>query len=99
MRWEADITLNRFAPAIGFDPIICADDVTEPKPMPEGLLKIASAAPEKRLLYFGDVVDDARAAKAAAVPFVGVGEQKALLKQEGAVAVIDDINQIEELVA
>jgi HAD superfamily hydrolase (TIGR01548 family) len=99
MRWEADITLDRFAQAIRFDPIICADDVAEPKPMPEGLLKIASAAPGKRLLYFGDVVDDARAARAAAVPFVGVGEQKALLKQEGAVAVIDDINQIEELVA
>ncbi len=99
MRWEADITLGRFAQSIRFDPIICADNVTEPKPLPEGLLKIASAAPGKRLLYFGDVVDDARAAKAAAVPFVGVGEQGAQLRQEGAIAAIDDINQIEELLA
>lgn len=97
MRWEADITLGRFAQSIRFDPIICADDVTEPKPLPEGLLKIASATPGKRLLYFGDVVDDARAAKAAAVPFVGVGEQKAQLIEEGAIAAIDDINQVEEL--
>jgi HAD superfamily hydrolase (TIGR01548 family) len=99
MRWEADITLARFAQAIRFDPIICADDVTEPKPFPEGLLKIANAAPGKRLLYFGDVVDDARAAKAAAIPFVGVGEQSAQLRQEGAIAAVDDINQIEELLS
>jgi HAD superfamily hydrolase (TIGR01548 family) len=99
MRWEADITLARFAQAIRFDPIICADDVTEPKPFPEGLLKIANAAPSKRLLYFGDVVDDARAAKAAAIPFVGVGEQSAQLRQEGAIAAVDDINQIEELLS
>jgi HAD superfamily hydrolase (TIGR01548 family) len=99
MRWEADITLARFAQTVHFHPIICADDVIEPKPFPEGLLKIATAAPGKRLMYFGDVIDDARAAKAAAIPFVGVGEQSAQLRQEGAIAAVDDINQIEELLA
>ena len=38
LRYEADITLRRFAPCVKFDPMICADDVTAAKPAPEGLL-------------------------------------------------------------
>jgi HAD superfamily phosphatase len=32
LRYEADITLRRFANGVRFDPIICADDVTTSKP-------------------------------------------------------------------
>jgi phosphoglycolate phosphatase-like HAD superfamily hydrolase len=54
----------------------------------------------------GDTVDDARSAQAARVPFVGVStphnprhaEIAAILKQHAALAVIDDINQLEPLV-
>jgi HAD superfamily hydrolase (TIGR01548 family) len=97
LRYEVDITLNRFGRGLRFDPIVCAEDVVEPKPSPEGLLAIAKHFSGRRLLYFGDVVDDARAARAAGVPFIGVGAQGAQLRNEGAIAIIDDINQIEDV--
>jgi HAD superfamily phosphatase len=107
MQWEAAITLQRFAGDLGFQHVMCADDVTCAKPHPEGLLKIGERNPGKSLLYFGDVVDDARSARAANVPFVGVVEARrsrrdeaiAQLKDEGALAVIENINQIEEVLA
>jgi HAD superfamily phosphatase len=107
MQWEAAITLKRFASQVHFDPLICADDVTRPKPEPEGLVTIRERNPGKRLLYFGDVVDDARSARAAEVPFVGVVEARRphrehavqQLQGEGAVAIIEDINQIEKVLA
>lgn len=107
MRWEAAITLKRFAPDLSFTPLMCADDVTCVKPHPEGLMKIAERHPGERLLYFGDVVDDARASRAAGVPFVGVVEARrpnrdeaiAQLNGEAAVAIIENINQIEGVLA
>lgn len=106
-RYELDITIGRFAPAIAFDPIICAEDVRVGKPDPDGLLRIRERNPGKRLLYFGDVIDDARSARAAEVPFVGVvaaGHPRratvlAQFEEEGAVAVIENINQIEDVLA
>jgi HAD superfamily phosphatase len=106
MRWEADITLNRFAAAIPFDPMICAEDVEMPKPAPDGLLRIAKTNPGLPMFYFGDVIDDARASRSASVPFVGVvaahharrDEVLAQFGEQGAVAVIENINQIGEVV-
>ena len=51
--------------------------------------------------------DDARSAKAAGVPFIGIvaltsarrEELCSLLKAEGAKAVLDDINQLESVLA
>jgi HAD superfamily hydrolase (TIGR01548 family) len=101
LRYEADITLNRSAPNLHFEPIVCAEDVLLGKPDPEGLLKIAAANPGKRLLYFGDIVDDARASRSAGVPFVGVAAKNdeviRLFREEQAVAIIDDINDAEVL--
>lgn len=107
MRYEVDITLQRYAALIPFDPIICADDVISSKPDPEGLLKIAKLNPEKHMLYLGDVVDDARSARAAGVPFIGVvarhhsrrDEVVELFRAEKAVAIIDDVNQLESVLA
>lgn len=102
MHYEVDITLGRFAPTIKFDPIICAEDVTNGKPAPDGLHNICEQNPGVQLLYFGDVVDDARSAKAAGVPFVGVthrDDTAELLRQEGAIAVLKDINQIGTVLA
>jgi phosphoglycolate phosphatase-like HAD superfamily hydrolase len=50
--------------------------------------------------YVGDTVDDARASKAAGIPFIGIAARLnpryedlvRLLREEGAVAVLDDIN-------
>ncbi len=106
-RQEAEITLARFARHVPFDPVIADEDVVRSKPAPDGLLKIAAAAPGARLCYLGDTVDDARAARDAAVAFLGVAapanprreELRRLLLAEGALAVIEDINQLEGLLA
>jgi HAD superfamily hydrolase (TIGR01548 family) len=102
LRWEADLTLRRFAPLV-FDPVIGIDDVERGKPDPEGLLKICRSTKHGKCWYVGDTVDDARASKAAGVPFVGIAasanprysELVRLLQAEGAVAVLDDINGLE----
>ena len=102
-KWEADLTLNRFARDIRFDPAIYADDVKKLKPAPEGLLRIKELKPGQTVWYIGDVADDARCARAAGVRFVGVAspacswhkDLKQALLDEGAEAVIDDINQLE----
>ena len=106
-RWEAELTLRRFAPALQFEPIVGAGDVPNHKPAPDGLLRIGRLAPGAELWYVGDTVDDARSAKAADVPFIGIAapgserreELCALLRQEGAQSVLDDINQLEDLLA
>jgi HAD superfamily phosphatase len=107
MRWEAQVTLDRFAPSLHFDPIVGMEDVTELKPAPEGLLKIAAASNGRKLWYIGDTVDDARSARAAAVPFIGIAsphspkraELIAVFEAENAIAILDDINQLESVLA
>jgi HAD superfamily phosphatase len=106
LRWEAHVTLNRFCPEV-FEPVVGSDDVIHTKPNPEGLLKIRESVPHARCWYVGDTVDDARASSAANVPFIGIAaranpryeELVKLLRTEGAVAVLDDINQLESAIA
>jgi HAD superfamily hydrolase (TIGR01548 family) len=106
LRYEADITLRRFAPDVAFDPIVCADDVAKDKPAPDGLLAIQRMKPGRKLTYVGDTVDDARAAGAAGVPFIGIAAQShsrraeliRLFEVHKAVAIFEDVNQIEEAV-
>jgi HAD superfamily phosphatase len=98
---EAEITLNREGLRDRFL-LISASDVECEKPAPDGLLKIAALRPGKKLLYIGDTVDDARCAKAAYVPFIGIAARQSprreelveLLRLEGAIQVIEDINEI-----
>jgi HAD superfamily hydrolase (TIGR01548 family) len=98
---EAEITLKREGVRDRFL-LVSADDVECEKPAPEGLLKIAAIHPAKKLLYIGDTVDDARCAKAAYVPFIGIAARHSsrreelvdLLRMEGAIQVIEDINEI-----
>jgi HAD superfamily hydrolase (TIGR01548 family) len=98
---EAEITLNREGLRDRFL-LVSADDVEREKPAPDGLLKIAALAPSKKLLYIGDTVDDARCARAANVPFIGIAapasprrdELLELLRLEGAIQVLGDINEI-----
>jgi HAD superfamily phosphatase len=99
--WEAEITLKREG-WWGRFLLVSSNDVAREKPAPDGLLKIASLRPGKRLLYVGDTVDDARCASAANVPFIGIAapssprhaELAALLQTEGAIRVLGDINEI-----
>ncbi len=104
LQWEAELTLRRFAPGLTFAPIVGAGDVPHHKPAPDGLLHIRKLSPGAELWYVGDTVDDARSAKAAGVPFIGIAaalserreELCALLQAEGAVAILDNINQLED---
>lgn len=104
---EAKITLGREGLQGRFAPVVTADDVLHEKPAPDGLLHIAGQKPGKRMLYLGDTVDDARSGRAAGVPFVGIAapgsprhdELAELLRAEGAIAVLDDVNQLEEVLA
>jgi HAD superfamily hydrolase (TIGR01548 family) len=98
---EAEITLKREGLRDRFL-LVSANDVECEKPAPEGLLKLAALRPSKKLLYIGDTVDDARCAKAAYVPFIGIAARHSprrtelveLLQLEGAIQVIEDINEI-----
>jgi HAD superfamily hydrolase (TIGR01548 family) len=104
-REEARMTLVRFAPHLEFDPVVGAEDVRNGKPAPDGLLAIAAIAGTGRIWYVGDTVDDARSARAAGVPFIGIAseanprrtELKSLFVAEDAVAILDDINQLESV--
>jgi len=99
-REEAEMTLRRFAPGLVFDPIVAMEDVEHPKPAPDGLLRIADAG-----FYVGDTVDDARAARAAGIPFIGIAAPSNplyldlvfLFQAERAYAIVDDINYLGEV--
>jgi len=105
LKSEAGLTLRRFQAESVFDPIIGTDDIVNGKPAPDGLLKIAALHPDRAMWYIGDTVDDARSARAAGVPFIGVaagdshrrGELLDLFSAEQATAVIEDINRLTEV--
>jgi HAD superfamily phosphatase len=110
LREEALITLRRFLPGYEFDFLIGDDDVTESKPAPQGLLKIAAAMPGAPITYIGDTVDDASAAlgarqQGAPVRFLGIAhphnprraELIEKLRAMGAEHVLEDVNQVKEV--
>ena len=80
-------------------------DVEKHKPEPEGLLQIRARGNGGKMYYVGDTVDDARCAKAAGVPFIGIAapdnprylDLVFLFQAEGAYAIVDDINYLEEV--
>ena len=102
-REEAEMTLRRSASHLSFDPLIAEEDVENGKPAPDGLRKVADLTGAGKIWYVGDTVDDARSARAAGVPFIGVAsplnprrsELISLFTAENAVAVVDDLNQLE----
>ena len=104
---EAQLTLRRFAPELVFDPIVGMYDVTRHKPEPEGLLQIVAQHGGGKAFYVGDTVDDARCARAAGVPFIGIAapdnprylDLVFLFQAEGAHAIVDDINYLQEVFA
>jgi HAD superfamily phosphatase len=106
-KWEAELTLRRFAPELTFDPIIGMDEVRNHKPAPDGLLHILKENCDCKVFYVGDTVDDARSAKDAKVPFIGITAPENpsyldlvfLFQEHGAYAIVDDINYLEEVFA
>jgi HAD superfamily phosphatase len=106
-RWEAELTLKRFAGELVFDPVVGMHEVDNHKPAPDGLLRIIRDNPGCKAFYVGDTVDDARCARAARVPFIGIAAPSNplyidlvfLFQEEGAYAIVDDINYLEEVFA
>jgi HAD superfamily phosphatase len=101
-RAEVALTLIRFVPNIEWSEIIADGEVANAKPAADGLIAIEAAHPGCTLTYFGDTIDDAQSARAAGIRFIGVGDSRSeglreLLKSEGAEAVIENINEIEEV--
>jgi HAD superfamily hydrolase (TIGR01548 family) len=102
MRSEAFLTLDRFAPGL-FSVVVGVDDVVEPKPAAEGLFKVSGSVHFRNIWYVGDSVDDARAARAARVPFIGIVAKDSphrklmaeALKSLGAQTILDDINAMD----
>jgi HAD superfamily phosphatase len=72
VRNETDYTLDRLKVRGFFRHIVTAEDVKKLKPNPEGLLTILGGRDPSHALYVGDNIDDALAAQAAGIPFVGV---------------------------
>lgn len=103
LKFEAQITLDRFCPEVSWSAIVADDMVANSKPAPDGLIDIMAAHPNLPLTYIGDTVDDARSAKSANVRFVGIAhhnqpkrdELVALLHGNGAVAVLENVNELE----
>ncbi|MCP5112942.1 MAG: HAD-IA family hydrolase [bacterium] len=107
LRNEMEITLRRFAGDIRFDPTVCTREIENTKPAPDGLLKIQGLHPGAELTYIGDTVDDMRCAHAAGVPFIGIAsadnprreELVTMFNSEGAIAVLESVNQLEGTLA
>ncbi|MEK6869696.1 MAG: HAD-IA family hydrolase, partial [Nanoarchaeota archaeon] len=101
---ETDYVLRANGIKKYFSKTVAMEDVSRRKPDPEGLLKIANGYKTKDMYYFGDMIDDMQAAKAAKMIPIGVlppqdksENMKELLARNGAQSVIDDINQIDEV--
>jgi phosphoglycolate phosphatase-like HAD superfamily hydrolase len=104
VRAETDYTLSRCRVREFFRQIVTVEDVKRPKPDAEGLLKILKGRDPTASLYIGDNIDDALAARAAGVPFLGVlprasearRQRMAQLREFGALTILDNIGELEK---
>jgi HAD superfamily phosphatase len=71
-RREFAFTFDYWPAAQHFRKVITMDDVKQIKPHPEGLHKILAGRDPATALYLGDNIDDALAARDAAVPFMAI---------------------------
>ena len=103
IRRELDYTLDRCRCRVFFHGIVSVENVKRPKPAPDGLLQILSGRDPGNALYVGDNVDDALAAQAAKMPFVGILPRRSeerrqrgtRLRELGALTILSDIKELE----
>jgi HAD superfamily phosphatase len=101
---ELKHTFDRYDAWSHFRTIVTMDDVERLKPHPDGLLRILNGRNPKSALYLGDNIDDALAAKAAGVPFLGVlprgsAARRALgakLRESGALSILHSAADVEK---
>ena len=100
---DADLAIDNFDIREFFDMCVTFDDVKNQKPDPEGLLKCMEELKSKGIVYLGDTIDDMKAAVSAGVIGIGVmpptysKKIRGLLKDNGAKAVLDNVNQLLDL--
>ena len=107
IRHELDYTLDRNTLRSYFTKIVTVENVKLPKPDPEGLLQILDGRDPQSAIYLGDNIDDAVAAKAAHVPFLGVlpyrsearRHRGATLTSLGAKTILGSVLQLESWMA
>jgi HAD superfamily phosphatase len=100
---ELDYTLERNGLRSFFKTVVTVESVKQGKPEPEGLHLILNGRDPATAIYLGDNIDDARAAQAAAVPFIGVLPYRSearrhrapSLKQLGARTILGNVCQLE----
>ena len=103
-RAELSHTLERFDVLRYFSSIVTVESISKPKPDPEGLLQILDGLPASKAIYLGDNVDDAFAAQAAGMAFVGVLPRGSIerrvragrLRALGARTILGEVTEIEE---
>ena len=103
IRRELDYTLDRCRCRFFFHGIVSVENVKRPKPAPDGLLQILNGREPGNALYVGDNVDDALAAQAAKMPFVGILPRRSeerrqrgtRLRELGALTILSDIKELE----
>jgi HAD superfamily hydrolase (TIGR01548 family) len=100
---ELNHTLDKFKVRDLFHRIATVEDVKKGKPDPEGLFQVLKGRSPKTAVYIGDNVDDARAARSAGMPFLGIlpigsearKQGKSQLLELGALHVLGNIKDIE----
>lgn len=103
-RAELDHTLKRFDARRYFSKIITVENVSKPKPAPEGLLRILDGRRPSMAVYLGDNVDDAQAARSADVAFAGVLPRRSVerrvraasLRELGARTILGEVGELEK---
>ena len=106
-RQELRHTFKKFGVGSYFRRVVVRDHVRQPKPDPEGLLRILDGRDPRSALYVGDNVDDAIAARRAGIPFVGVLPRASVarrlrasrLRRLGAKFVLSNIRDLEKHLA
>lgn len=100
-RPSTDWLLQKKGLALLFDASVGGDEVTRPKPAPEGLHRVLAmlGVPAGRAVYVGDSILDFHAASEAGVPFIGVTwgtEETGALEKAGArlVHAVDDLRGV-----
>jgi HAD superfamily phosphatase len=87
-----------------FQRVVTMDDVSKGKPDPEGLRMLLDGVSPREAIYLGDNIDDALSARRARVPFLGVlpsgseahRARASRLRELGALAILDDVKELEK---
>ena len=104
-RFEANYALKNSTAMKYFMSVISMEDTPNKKPAPDGLILAMNKIRTKSAVYVGDSIDDLHAARAANIEFIGViapgcdrARCRAVLKDNGAKVILENVNQIVKVV-